>query len=508
MTRNDPADVLVVGAGPTGLVLALSLARQGVRVRVVDRAPQPGSTSRALGVQARTLELYRPLGLASVLVERGHRVEAAHLWVGGEEKAHLPFSEIGQGLSPFPYLLIYPQDEHERLLIERLAAEGVEVERPVALERFESAADGLVAHLRDDRGSTGLCQASFIAGCDGAHSTVRQALGIQFGGGTYQHLFYVADVQATGPVMNGDIHIALDEADFLAVFGLAGPGRARLIGTVQGAAAARGDALGWSDVSAGVLAHLRIQVERVNWFSTYHVHHRVASRFQAGRAFLLGDAAHIHSPVGGQGMNTGIGDAINLAWKLAAVVKGRSPLGLLDSYQPERIAFARRLVKTTDRVFQTVVSAGTVARQVRTRIAPPLLASLMERSVVRRLAFRTISQIAINYRHGPLGEGSAGKVHAGDRLPWVEGSEGRDNFDPLDGASWQVQVYGDAAPALATACATRALPLQVFAWTPAAERAGLARNAAYLVRPDGHVGWADPAGRGEGLAKYVDRVGI
>ena len=164
---------------------------------------------------------------------------------------------------------------------------------------------------------------------------------------------------------------------------------------------------------------MRIDVERVNWFSTYQVHHRVADRFRSGRAFLLGDAAHIHSPVGGQGMNTGIGDAVNLAWKLAAVLRERAGVSMLDTYEPERIAFARRLVATTDQAFTGVSSSSVTARTLRLHLVPALLPRLLTLQAVRRLAFRTISQTAINYRGSALSEGRAGRVHGGDRLPWA-----------------------------------------------------------------------------------------
>ena len=199
-----------------------------------------------------------------------------------------------------------------------------------------------------------------------------------------------------------------------------GEGRARLIGTVREEAEHQHEDLSWNDVSQRVIEWMRIDVERVNWFSTYRVHHRVADHFRKGRAFLLGDAAHIHSPVGGQGMNTGIGDAVNLAWKLAAVLHGRADASLLDSYEPERIAFARRLVATTDQAFTGVTSSGAIARLVRLHIVPLLLPLLFAFEAVRRFMFRTVSQTAVNYRGSSLSEGRAGAVHGGDRLPWVK----------------------------------------------------------------------------------------
>jgi 2-polyprenyl-6-methoxyphenol hydroxylase-like FAD-dependent oxidoreductase len=225
-------DVLIIGAGPTGLVLALWLTKLGVRVRIVDKAPAPGTTSRALAVQARTLELYRQLDLADAVVERGHRVEAGNLWVKGRTAARLPLQSIGSGLTPYSYLLIFPQDEHERLLIERLQKFGVEVERPTELVSFEDEGGVVSARLRGPEGSEQVCEASYLAGCDGARSLVREKLATGFPGGTYKQLFYVADVEASGPAVNGELHADLEEADILLLFGLGGENRVRLVGTV------------------------------------------------------------------------------------------------------------------------------------------------------------------------------------------------------------------------------------------------------------------------------------
>src|SRR5271166_1529769 len=195
-------DVLIAGAGPTGLVLALWLTRMGVRVRIVDKTAEPGTTSRALAVQARTLEFYSQMGLADAVVERGRRVVAANLWVAGRKAAHLFFGEIGAGISPFSYALVFPQDEHERLLIDRLSELGVHVERQTELLTFEDASGGVRARLKRLDGTEEMCASAYIAGCDGAHSVVRETLGIGFPGGTYAHLFYVADVEASGATMN------------------------------------------------------------------------------------------------------------------------------------------------------------------------------------------------------------------------------------------------------------------------------------------------------------------
>ncbi len=376
-SNRDP-EVLIVGAGPTGLALALWLTRLGVRVRIVDKTAEPGTTSRAVGVQARTLEFYSQLGLADEIVACGRKAPAANLWVTGKKAARFFFGDMGADISPFPYALVFPQDEHERLLIDHLARLGVQVGRRTELLGFAEADGRVQAQLKLPDGTTETCAAAYLAGCDGAHSAVREALAIGFAGGTYHHRCYVADVQASGPAMNGELHVAVDRSDFLAIFPLKGDGRARLIGSVRNDVEQLPENLAWQDVNRRVIEGINLNVERVNWFSTYRVHHRVADHFRQGRAFLLGDAAHIHSPVGGQGLNAGIGDAVNLAWKLAAVLRGRADASLLDTYEPERIAFARRLVATTDRIFAGVTSSKAFDRLVRLNIVPSLMPLLFK----------------------------------------------------------------------------------------------------------------------------------
>ena len=500
-------DVLICGAGPTGLVLALWLTRLGATVRIVDKAGEPGTTSRALAVQARTLELYRQLDLADTVVARGHQVPAGNFWVKGERKARISLKDLGAELTPYPFMLIFPQDEHEKLLIERLAALGVTIERRTELLSFMERNDGVTARLRCADGSDRNYEARYLAGCDGARSKVRELIGTGFPGGTYPQIFYVADVEAGGPALNGELHIDLDEADFLAVFPLAGQGRARLIGTVRGARAERAETLTFADISNRAITNMKVRIAKVNWFSTYHVHHRVTQHFRKGRIFLAGDAAHIHSPAGGQGMNTGIGDAINLAWKLATVLKGRAGDALLDSFEAERIGFAHRLVATTDRIFTFATGEGALADFVRTRIAPIVIPAAFSFRPVRKFAFRTVSQTMLTYRGSPLSRGRAGRVQGGDRLPWVR-MNGADNFAPLARMEWQVHVYGSASPEITASCARRGLPLHVFDWETGCAAAGLARDAVYLVRPDMYVALADADGGADSLSRYFAELDI
>ncbi|MCB1501776.1 MAG: FAD-dependent oxidoreductase [Bauldia sp.] len=497
--------VLIVGAGPTGLVLALWLTRQGVPVRIIDKDDGPGETSRAMAVQARTLELYRQLDLADEVVAAGSPNPSFNLWVGGQRRAHVKFAEAGGDVTPYPFVLVYPQDEHERLLVERLRRMGVEVERRTELLDFRDDGERVLATLRQPDGGEETVEAEYLAGCDGASSLVRHRIGATFAGGTYPQVFYVADVAIQGLEPADEIHVALDSADFVAVLSYGGGGRHRLIGTVRGERAEDRDALTFDDISGEAIQHLGLSIDRVNWFSTYRVHHRVTDRFRGGRAFLVGDAAHIHSPAGGQGMNTGIADAINLAWKLAAVVNGEAADALLDSYEAERLAFARRLVETTDRVFAFASSDGTFADFVRTRIAPFFASTVFQIEAVREFMFRVVSQTSLDYRHSPLSHGAAGDLRGGDRMPWTR-IDGSDNFAPFADIGWQVHVYGAASPELAAWCRERSVPLHVFAWQESFASAGLVEDALYLVRPDTYVAVADAEGDVAAVAGYFDRA--
>lgn len=492
--------VLIVGAGPTGLVLALWLSKAQVPFRLVDKSPGPGQASRAMAVQVRTLEFYRQLGIADEVVAAGFRLDHLHLRNRSRELAVAPLGDVGHGISPFPFALSLPQDDHERLLTKRIRAAGHTVEWDTELTEFTQRDDGVSATLCKPGGEEAW-DGAYLCGCDGAHSAVRHGLGIDFPGGTYDQPFYVADAEAEGSWSDRDITAYIAERTFCLAFPVRERGMFRFIGVVPEALRERDD-LRFDDLRAEIEQDTGKRVTRVNWFSAYRVHHRVADHFRQGRVFLSGDAGHLHSPAGGQGMNTGIGDAVNLAWKLDAVLGGRAAPALLDSYEAERIPFARSLVRTTDRVFEAVVGRGLFSRLVRSVFAPYILPLALRFAAARRAQFRLVSQTRITYREGPLSDGSAGEVHAGDRLPWVEGA---DNFAPLTSLSWQIHIYGTAPTALREFAASIKLPLHEWPWTQAARQAGLERDALYLVRPDGHVGFARREPETEGLREYLGR---
>lgn len=484
--RPAETDVLVVGAGPTGLFLAFTLARQGISVRLIDRHSGPSVESRAMGVQARTLEFYRMMGLADEAVSLGVRTGNAHVWVEGEERASFSLARMGAGLSPYPFLLTLAQDVHERFLIERLADLGVVPEWNTEIVGLDQTDAEVVATLRHKDRDDETLTVPWLVGCDGGRSFVREALGIGFSGGTTEGLFFVADVEVAHA--NQDVHVGIGPETLALMMPVRTSGTQRLIGIVPEEVANRGNVV-LQDVGPRAAELLGTEVQTVNWFSTYRVHHRVAERFRVGRCFIAGDAGHIHSPVGGQGMNTGLGDAMNLGWKLAHVVNGAAAPGLLDSYEPERIAIARTLIATTDSAFQNMVADSWLAQHLRLHVAPFLIRQITKSAFAARTLFKSVSQIRISYGDSPLSSGTAGRITAGDRLPWVES---HDTHAGLDGIRWTAHAIGDVDPELSDELEASGIPLHRWPDDGAMKAAGFEAGALYLVRPDGHVGLAEP----------------
>lgn len=482
-------DVLIVGAGPTGLMLAGWLARAGVSARVIDKKDGPTRESRALGVQARTMEVYDQLDLGKRALSRGIKATGINIWLRRRTVARLDFGRIGHELSPHQYIFILGQDKNEALLYDHLREHGGDVEWRTELTALEQDATGVTATLRRSDGKPETVGARYVCGCDGAHSAVRRLLGIEFLGGTNVGRFFVADVTATGAVAERELSLCLDDERYQFVFPMPGKNHYRIIGVVPPRLLERED-LTFEDVRSETERRFGMRVAQTHWFATYRVHHRVAQDFRRERAFLLGDAGHIHSPLGGQGMNTGLMDATNLAWKLAAVLRGQANDGILDTYGPERQPFARSLVNTTDRAFGIIFKSGPLAQVLRTRIVPILITLASRVPALRRRIFLVMSQTRVQYHDSPLSRGMAGRVRAGDRLPWAPLASGS-NYDALRDLRPQLHVYGPVPPE-ARAWAERRpdFPLRHFPFAQEAVRAGFQESAAYLVRPDGYVGYA------------------
>jgi len=497
-------DVLVVGAGPTGLMLANQLGRRGVRALIIDRHAGPSLQTRALGVQARTLEIYSHLGIVERALELGKRATGANIWTQGRRAARVPLGDIGLDLSPYPFVLILGQDDNERLLGDALRNWAMSIRWNTELVGLAQETDQVTATLKHPDGTLREVTAAWVAGCDGAHSAVRDLNRIAFQGAPYEHAFFVADTQVTGPMVPDELNVYLWREGFHLFFPMRGSDHWRVVGIVPPALRRRDD-LTFDAVVPSVRkeAGSGLSFQGCSWFSTYRIHHRRAERFRDRRCFLLGDAAHIHSPVGAQGMNTGLQDAYNLAWKLALVASGRAGAALLDSYEDERIPVAERLLRTTDRAFSLIVSDSWLAGLFRTRILAKIMALAMGLDRVQKLAFRTISQTGIHYRNGPLSETLAGlpdgAPRAGDRFPWLRlkvfaNGPTEDLFGKLDDTRFNLIVIGQPAPPGGVPGLGDLVHTHVVPGDPVNDRdlarAQIPRPSFYLLRPDGHVGLA------------------
>jgi 2-polyprenyl-6-methoxyphenol hydroxylase-like FAD-dependent oxidoreductase len=510
-------EVLIVGAGPTGLMLANQLARRGVRVLIIDRHPGPSLQTRALGVQARTLEIYAKLGIAEQAIELGKPGRGANMWSEGRQVGHVSFGAAGAETTAYPYILILGQDDNERLMGDKLRERGVEIRWNTELLALEQHASHVVATLRSADGETRTITAGFVAGCDGARSSVRTLTGIDFPGAPYEHVFFVADVTATGRMVADEMNIYLWREGFHLFFPMRGTNHWRMVGIVPPQLREQQD-LDLAAVTASLRgeAGTSLSIEACSWFSTYRIHHRAAARFRDRRCFLLGDAAHVHSPVGAQGMNTGLQDAYNFAWKLALVVQGRADASLLDSYEAERQPVAQQLLDTTDRGFRLVVSDSRWAGLLRTQVLARIMAFAANRPAVQKIAFRAVSQTAIHYRRSSLsyslGALPKSAPQAGDRFPWMKlqleaGGSVHDLFQVLDDTRFNLLAFGQAAPTLPDMDGLlRVRTIPVTAGNEAEQaRVKLPHPAFYLVRPDGHIGLCGRAVDADAVRSYLHR---
>jgi 2-polyprenyl-6-methoxyphenol hydroxylase-like FAD-dependent oxidoreductase len=488
-TETLRTDVLVVGAGPSGLMAANVLAELGVDAIIVDGKHGPTRESRALVVQARSMELYDQLGLADrVVAERAEAVGAV-LAFRHRVLGRVPLREFAQGTTPFPEITVLEQSRNERILVDGLAERGREVHwglRLVALERGAASVTAVFERVGEGAARAAVrVEARYVVGADGAHSAVRELCGIRFEGRTDPHTFFVADALGATGLVDGHVNIRMAPDDLLLSFPMGEPGHARILGVVRDADLAEGGDLPEALVRSRIARGFTVGYRSSTWFATYRLHHRVAERFREGRCFLVGDAAHIHSPVGGQGMNTGLQDAHNLACALADVLIGRMPAQRLDRYEAERRPVARRLVSTTDRLFGVVTSESGLSHFIRGRAIPamgPTAVRVLPRLIGGRRLFGFLSQTRIRYRMLPEPP-SRSQVRddvVGKRLPYTGGDPS--NFDALRTMRWQVHAYGAPADLVARVADRLGVEHHVF---PPAE--GLRADRLYLVRPDGFV---------------------
>jgi len=402
--------VLIVGAGPTGQMLALSLARHGIQTEIVDKAPGRSSTSRALGLQARTLEMFDTFGISGPFLASGLRVKRGVMFQGNKELVRMDFAGIP---SRHPYVLILPQTETERLLDTELEKHGVNIQREVEFRSLIDKEDCMIATL-SDRGGSREIEARFVVGCDGAHSSVRHALNIDFPGEPYPQFFGLADVHATPRFPDNEIHTHIHPEGLTVFFPLPG-GMIRIIAELEESHTSSGITLEELERVVQKRVDPSLRFQSCSWITAFRTHRRKATRFRQGNAFLAGDAAHIHSPAGGQGMNTGLQDAANLGWKIAAVLQGKAPAQLLESYHTERSSIAAHVLATSDRMMKLGSSHSVLAATLRQEVMPRISRSAW----FQKYAPSEIAQLFHHYRTGHHAKlwPQTSNPSAGDRFP-------------------------------------------------------------------------------------------
>ena len=415
--------VLIVGAGPSGLMMAAQLLRNGVQPLIIDSKKGPASESKALAVQARSLEIYRQMGIVDPVIANGKKSGGISFNEGGREKARLAFDDTGKEETLFPFILMYQQGKNERLLLDYLTHNCCPVYWGTTLDSLDQNAEKATVTLLNN-GSLTTAECDWVIGADGAHSTVRQQLNIDFTGDTYQHDFYLADVKLNNPELEDSlVHLFMEKQGFAGFFPMPEENRYRIVGSLP-ADFIEARTVKLEDLLPPLnnIVHGAVNVTENVWFTTYRLHHRMAAKFREQHCFLIGDAAHIHSPVGGQGMNTGLQDAYNLAWKIAGVVNGKIKPAILNTYAAERMPVARRLLNTTDRVFSLIMSKSRFVGFLKIAVLPGLLKMVWKSSFLREQFFRQVSQIAISYRNSgiSLHISQSNSVKAGDRLPYLK----------------------------------------------------------------------------------------
>jgi len=527
---NEPVvPVLIVGAGPTGLMVANELARHGVQPRIIDRGPAPATTSRALVVQPRTLEIFDDIGVIDQAIAAGNpatvlTITFANKAVGLEIADALTGAE---NYTAYPALRTLSQQDTERILTELLSRQGVDVERGQALTDLTQDSEAVTASVRGEDGSIDTVRCRWVIGCDGAHSAVRKAAGIPFAGSTYRDEFIMADAELDWRLPHGGLYGFPSPAGIFAAFSMPGENRYRIFGNFppgpEGPSAEYSEPT-HEEFQAMVDARVPFpaKVIKEHWVTRYRVHSRSVPRYRDGRVFLVGDAAHVHSPAGAQGMNTGIQDAYNLAWKLALVERGIADDSLLDSYQAERHPVGVQLLKTTDRLFAVLGGQNPLARLARGRVAPLLAKVVLTRAWVLRRAIGMLAQLRLRYPDSPLNAEDGTEWRdapaPGDRAReadvLIDGQQGR-LHEVFRGTHHTVLLFtglDDAARPAVELCRiadqieqaypgmvkARVVTAERFADHPAAlgdptraahRQYGITSAGAFVIRPDKYIGY-------------------
>jgi 2-polyprenyl-6-methoxyphenol hydroxylase-like FAD-dependent oxidoreductase len=505
MNPTQSPQVLVVGGGPVGLVAGAELARHGVRVRVIDKLAQPTNQSRAIAVHARSLDMFDRMGIVDELLSTGIRATAMQLYAGHGKLFRVPLGGVD---SAFPFTLTTAQTETERVLAEHAESLGVTVDRGVELVALSQDSQGAQVTLRRADGSTEQVSASYVIGADGGHSNVRKMVGTKLAGSFVGERFLLGDVDCEHFLDLDSMHTFFSPDGPVVVLPMR-DGRMRFLAEVHDAPGTPINMHPTQDELQAVIDRRigGIRIVHSHWLTSFEIHHARVPALRWGRVFLAGDAAHIHSPAGGQGMNTGMQDAFNLAWKLAAVVNahvsGQAGDTLLDSYEAERLPVADQVIKFTDRLTR----AGTLSGLPR-RIRDAVIRALSHVPPAGRFMAENAEEVNINYRKSPIAVGSRlrhAKIAAGEHVPHMTDPELQKQLGAARGADNPGHVVltiaaGRVAPAAGGPGETQVLvttdeiPVAGYDAVVAdpkgivAQRFGLKNGGRVVIRPDGYIG--------------------
>ena len=519
---NHP-DVLIVGAGPSGLMLACQLAMQNISFRIIDKTEDHTTQSRALVIQARSLELLDQMGIAPRAIENGQTARAIGAFFNGKKILRLIVNQMGGNLTKFPFFLMLEQSRTENILIDFLKARGHQVERRTELQTLAENGDSVTCRLKLPNGEEETVHAKFIVGADGAHSVVRQQLNIPFAGKTFNQSLFVLDCRADVDIPGNEMYLTFSKEALGGFFPLTN-GRWRILGNIPEELEGK-ENITFADIEKNFAKRTNMVVRLYDpqWISAYHSHHRYASTFKKGHCFLIGDAAHIHSPVGAQGMNTGLQDACNLSWKLILVLKAGARPSLLDSYTEERITIAKKLVRSTDRIFNVVTSSNLLVKTIRLYVVPLMLKlvapAFRKLTFLQRAAFKMISEIGIHYRKSSLSKGASfgtfppSAPRPGDRLPYISMTvDGHDApiAEWLQNRFFCVLMFSENPPPELVSCIETlkdCMSIQTIPETPETQTLykvfGIKESGYYLIRPDGYIACRSQSMKAETLKTYL-----
>lgn len=488
--------VIIIGAGPTGLSLAVQLHRYGIDFIILEKNLQTTHLSKAIVIQARTMEIFHEVGLATKAIELGRMTTAFNMYHNGKRKLRLDIAGLGEGMSRYPFALSLEQSKTEKLLVDYLAEKGKQVNWGCEFTHFTQDKDGVKVYYKDTNGEEHMIEGEYLVGCDGARSPVRHQSGQTFEGDTVPKLFYVTDVKLSSAVVNKDeLFVFVIKRGFILFFpmegirpGLDSGGHYRVIGIIPDYED-DDNKIEFDDIKDILVRQLKVPLkfEEITWFSTYKVHSRKAGSFRNDRCFIAGDAGHIHTPAGGQGMNTGIQDSYNLAWKLAFTIKFNMKDEFLETYNSERTANAANLLRTTDRLFEAMTGANRFLNFIRINIFPLVAGLVLKNKRISRRLFPQLSMTNIDYPDSKLTIKSAvGKVKAGKQMPYHVFADGKNTYDYLMDPCFKLLFFGKGKPNFGQ-MQQSIIPFRTFSFTEIPEAFKSETDFYVLVRPDNHV---------------------